>query len=1130
MRQFASLFIAGAVLLLLISPSLAQYSGTYDIGGSSPDFPNIVTAANSIRAEGVSGPVICNIWNTTFYEGQVNLRNISGLSAVNTLTFRNATGQTPVVRAPYFNVHVFRIDSADYITIQGLEIRDCEEIAIRAVGSATDSCKHIRIIGNYIHNVGTFGTYTPTVDLAYGADCEITGNEIDGDTWGIYVYGCKRTLVANNMVYGCYGAQYYPSACIYGYESAYLLVYHNSCFADGGDYCLLMSGCDYSTAKNNALHISSSGESYAIYIYPGTSQTCDYNDLYAPNGYVGTYGANDYQTLAQWQAASGYDLHSISANPGFLDTSYPTYDLHVNEPSPLGFAGITVADVTTDYDGQTRKTPPDIGADEFIFRLAGSYDVGGGANHYATPIAAANRAAFVGVSGAVNFSLYSGTYNGQVNLPAIFGTSSTNRVTFQAATGQTPIITNTVGTTQTDGNGFYFTGADYITIQNLQITNTAAHGIMNSFTGTDSSSRNRFISNYIHDGGTLGNYAGIYLLNSPNCAVLGNRIESDYYGIQLTASKRDTVANNMVYFAGLTGIYEEGGTDNRYFYNSVYQEMNPSTTYNFYIYHGTNITLKDNILYHTGGGTHYALSITGDLVTYPLTSDYNDFYAPSAFVGYYNGNRTTLANWQSATGLDAHSLSVDPSFVSLATPDLHISPPSPVDQAGIAISGITNDFDGNARFSIPDIGADEFNVPLAGAYDVGGGANHFPNPVMATDYLAIAGMTAAVIFNVFTGEYNGPISLPASISGLSESTRLTYQNAPGHSPKINSPGDYGFRINSTDYVTIQGMEIRNCRGDGIYVYASSSDSSKSLRFVGNYIHDVGQDPDFEFAGINLSYGSRCEIIGNEITGPDIYYGILSSYSNYNVIANNMIYGCEYSGIKSGGGFYDGIYYNSVLNSVHSALYMVSRSATLKNNILYQTGSGSAYAIYVQGGVTLPTASDYNDLYAPLGLVGYYLGSRTTLADWQAGTSRDLHSISADPNFISISAPIDLHLNEPSPALGTGTPVAEITDDFDGDLRDEFTPDIGADEFLPAGPPEAVDDLVITLSSSTDDSTNITLIWSPVVGAVQYHVYKSITGPAGGYMLIGSTATTTYTDTSAIIGETKSFYYVTADNE
>lgn len=77
---------------------------------------------------------------------------------------------------------------------------------------------------------------------------------------------------------------------------------------------------------------------------------------------VGLWGSAD-QTFESWQAVSGCDIHSVTGNPMFVS---PT-DLHITNPaSPASNAGIPIAGITVDYDGQTRNaTTPDIGADEF---------------------------------------------------------------------------------------------------------------------------------------------------------------------------------------------------------------------------------------------------------------------------------------------------------------------------------------------------------------------------------------------------------------------------------------------------------------------------------------------------------------------------------------------------------------------------------------------------------------------------------------------------------------------------------------------------------------------------------------------------------------------------------------------
>ncbi|MEM6602353.1 MAG: hypothetical protein AAF649_13315, partial [Verrucomicrobiota bacterium] len=86
--------------------------------------------------------------------------------------------------------------------------------------------------------------------------------------------------------------------------------------------------------------------------------------------------------------------------------------------------------------------------------------------------------------------------------------------------------------------------------------------------------------------------------------------------------------------------------------------------------------------------------------------DYNDLYITGTRLGYYNGDRTDLAAWQSATGWDSHSVSTNPLFVN--STDLHVNR-AELDSAGFDTGVVTRDIDGEQRGSPPDIGADEFS-------------------------------------------------------------------------------------------------------------------------------------------------------------------------------------------------------------------------------------------------------------------------------------------------------------------------------------------------------------------------------------------------------------------------------------
>jgi hypothetical protein len=145
----------------------------------------------------------------------------------------------------------------------------------------------------------------------------------------------------------------------------------------------------------------------------------------------------------------------------------------------------------------------------------------------------------------------------------------------------------------------------------------------------------------------------------------------------------------------------------------------------------------------------------------------------------------------------------------------------------------------------------------------------------------------------------------------------------------------------------------------------------------------------------------------------------------------------------------------------SAIYINpgTTTPTVRNNILINTRNDEPYTA-VAARYVVADVSDYNDLYVgPFehSFVGYMGGTfYKTLSEWQA-TGKDLNSITEMPYFISST---DFHIDKTFPTnLERGaTPISGITTDFDGDLRNATTPDIGADEFdgfriddpLPAG--------------------------------------------------------------------------------
>lgn len=213
----------------------------------------------------------------------------------------------------------------------------------------------------------TFANYFYYCDGAF----EITGNEIyglgtSGWYYGIYLgqadgSATQRGIVANNMVQvgkpGTTSAMY----GIYSTNSGFMDIYGNNVLVSEGGTAsrgyYATSGGATNVTNNNFVNYTAG---YGVYIQSAFSVSeMDNNNIHSPGGSVGYFNA-DQVTLADWQAASGFDANSMNVDPLY----HSNEDLHVCADT-LDGAGVAHPSVTMDFDGQPRATTPDIGADEF---------------------------------------------------------------------------------------------------------------------------------------------------------------------------------------------------------------------------------------------------------------------------------------------------------------------------------------------------------------------------------------------------------------------------------------------------------------------------------------------------------------------------------------------------------------------------------------------------------------------------------------------------------------------------------------------------------------------------------------------------------------------------------------------
>jgi hypothetical protein len=143
------------------------------------------------------------------------------------------------------------------------------------------------------------------------------------------------------------------------------------------------------------------------------------------------------------------------------------------------------------------------------------------------------------------------------------------------------------------------------------------------------------------------------------------------------------------------------------------------------------------------------------------------------------------------------------------------------------------------------------------------------------------------------------------------------------------------------------------------------------------------------------------------------------------------------------------FYNNSFSSLST-----SRSVSITNtytnydfkNNIFKNAGGKFYYFQSSSGNIVNTAQFFsnNNCFYNATSTQFNINSTVyNLSSWQSNFSLDVSSIVGDPQFNSSN---DLHINNATILNGAGIPIPEVTLDFDQQLRDLNTPDIGADEF------------------------------------------------------------------------------------
>lgn len=230
-------------------------------------------------------------------------------------------------------------------------------------------------------------------------------------------------------------------------------------------------------------------------------------------------------------------------------------------------------------------------------------------------------------------------------------------------------------------------GAHHILVRGCRFENIGRHSSDSpygeiGFYASEDSSNLTFDGNVFHDiGRTAGSHNsldhGLYL-HSANTAIINNVFYGPIagWGIQTARGFSGVIANNTFAFP----MSPRGG-------QLMLWDLNPA------------VTVRNNIFYRPGGGVAIRSS---SLSTAGCTIDHNLFSGGAPGV-------VSECAWTA-------NLSGDPSFVNATSPpyDFRLLPGSAAATAGVAISGLTTDHDGNIRPQAAGQSLGAFRAPQTG--------------------------------------------------------------------------------------------------------------------------------------------------------------------------------------------------------------------------------------------------------------------------------------------------------------------------------------------------------------------------------------------------------------------------------
>jgi len=408
-----------------------------------------------------------------------------------------------------------------------------------------------------------------------------------------------------------------------------------------------------------------------------------------------------------------------------------------------------------------------------------------------------------------------------------------------------------------------------------------------------------------------------------------NNATGTAYGIYLSGGTTTNVYNNFISDIRtplanaanpLAGIYIAGGTTANIFYNTVY--LNATSAGALFgssaLYASTTPTvdIRNNVLVNVstpnGAGitAAYRRSST-TLTSYSANSNANAFYAGASedatHAVYYDGTTPyAYAAYQTLVGpsRDAVSFRELPPFLNVATTpyDLHMNTAIATycESGGLAVSSpisITDDFDGNARNSTPDVGADEFAGIAAGVINPSLAASVASSQQINLTFTTNPSVNNVVIVWNATGTFSAPSGPPPAPGNAFAGGTLIYNgtSSPFNHTGLTAATAYYYKAFSYDGANYSSGVTANATTNITAPTAFTATPTSSSQINLAYTKNAAGNDVIIATNSTVTFGSPVNGVALNVSDPItgggtvIYKGPLAAFNHTSLTPNTAYY-------------------------------------------------------------------------------------------------------------------------------------------------------------------------------------------------------------------------------------------------